>query len=82
MREKIGWYVGATLPKKTIAKLDEIGERFDISRAEAMRKILEVGLDTYQVYERLGVVKLADVMRRSRDVNEKVAKTGIQRELF
>lgn len=82
MRERIGYYVGATLPKEMIAKLDEIGKRFDIPRAEVVRKILQVGLDTYGIYEGFGLVKLTEVIKRNRDNNEKIAITGIQRELF
>lgn len=82
MREKIGTPVVFTLPKETIAKLDEISKRFDISRAESARKILEVGLDTYRVYEGFGVVKLAEVVKRNRDNNNKIAISGLQRELF
>lgn len=82
MRERIGYYVGATLQKEMIAKLDEIGKRFDIPRAEVVRKILQVGLDTYGIYEGFGLVKLTEVIKRNRDNNEKIAITGIQRELF
>ena len=47
-----------------ISKLDEIGERFKISRSEALRRIVETGLDAYTVYEGLGVVKMAEIAKR------------------
>jgi hypothetical protein len=54
-----------------IEKLDEIGDRFGISRSEALRKIVDAGLDAYSVYEGLGVVKLAEVAKRIRKAIEK-----------
>jgi hypothetical protein len=54
-----------------VAKLDEIGGRFNISRSEALRRIVETGLDSYCFYEGLGVVKLAEVSKRIRKAIEK-----------
>lgn len=50
-----------------IDKLDEIAKRFKISRAEATRRIVDTGLDAYAVFEGLGVVKLAEIVKKTRE---------------
>jgi metal-responsive CopG/Arc/MetJ family transcriptional regulator len=60
-----------------IAKLDDIASRFAISRSEALRRIVETGLESYAVYERLGVVKLAEVSNRIRKAIEKDIQPSI-----
>ena len=54
-----------------IDRLDEIAKRFKISRAEATRRIVDTGLDAYTVFEGIGVVKLAEVIRRTKEACEK-----------
>ena len=51
-------------------KIDEIAERFGIKKAEAHRLILETGLDAYQTFEAVGVVKLAELTRKTRKACE------------
>ena len=62
-----------------IAKLDEIGERFKISRSEALRRIVETGLDAYSVYEGLGVVKMAEIAKRVSKAIEKDVQPSLYR---
>jgi len=81
--EKMQRIPGATrtsmvLMDDQIQKLDEIGGRFNISRSEALRRIVETGLDAYSVYEGLGIVKLAEVSKRVRGAIEK----DVQPSLF
>ena len=62
-----------------IAKLDEIGGRFKISRSEALRRIVETGLDAYSVYEGLGVVKMAEIAKRVSKAIEKDVQPSLYR---
>lgn len=66
------------LMEKQVDKLDEIAARFKISRSEALRRIVETGLDSYAVYEGLGVVKLAEVAKRIKTAIDK----DVQPSLF
>jgi hypothetical protein len=59
------------LMEKHVDKLDEIAARFKISRSEALRRIVETGLDSYGFYESFGIVKLAEVSKRIRAAIEK-----------
>lgn len=67
------------LMNSQILKLDEIGNRFNISRSEALRRIVDTGLDAYSVYEKLGVVKLAEVAKRVRVAVEKDVQPSLYR---
>lgn len=68
---------GVTLMTHQIKKLDEIGARFKISRSEALRLIVESGLDSYAIYEKLGVVKLAEVSKRIKRAIERDVQPSI-----
>lgn len=66
------------LEEKQIDRIDGIAERFKITRSEATRRLLEVGLDVYETYEKLGVVKLSEIVKRSREACAK----SVQPSLF
>ena len=66
------------LMENQVVKLDEIALRFKISRSEALRRIVETGLDAYSVYESLGVVKLAEITGRIKSAVE----NDVQPKLF
>jgi metal-responsive CopG/Arc/MetJ family transcriptional regulator len=70
--------VNVVLLQAQVNKLDEIAKRFKISRSEALRRIVETGLDSYSVYEGLGVVKLAEITGRMKSAVEK----DVQPSLF
>jgi hypothetical protein len=69
--------VHALLMDKHIEKLDEIGARFKIRRSEALRLIVETGLESYSVYEGLGIVKLAEISKRIKRAIEKDVQPSI-----
>lgn len=71
-RPKIGTLVSMTLPDEFVVELDRISGNFGISRAEAARKIIETGLDTFHIYEKIGVLKFAEIIKKSREANEAV----------
>jgi len=54
-----------------IMKLEEISSRFNISRSEALRLIVQAGLDTYSTYEAIGVVKLTEYAKRLKKAVER-----------
>jgi hypothetical protein len=78
MRKIGGPQTTVILEQETLDKLDAIGRRFKIPRAEAHRRILETGLEVYSLYEGLGVVKLAELAKRAKET----CARGVQPSLF
>ena len=70
--------INALLLQHQVEELESIARRFKISRNEAMRLIVETGLDAYQVYEGLGVVKLAEVLKRI----QRAVERDVQPQLY
>ena len=70
--------IHVVLMDRQISKIDEIANRFSLSRSEALRRIVDTGLDAYSVYEGLGVVKFAEITGRIRKAIEK----DVQPSLF
>jgi predicted DNA-binding ribbon-helix-helix protein len=58
------------IEQQQIDKLDAIAKRFQIPRNQALRMILDTGLDAYGVYEKVGVVKLAELTKKTRKALE------------
>lgn len=78
MRKIDGPKIPVNFEQYQIERLDEIAKRFKISRAEATRRIIDTGLDAYTVFEGIGVVKLAEVIKRTREACQK----SVQPHLF
>jgi len=54
------------LEKRQSEKLEEIGARFGLKKAQALRLLLDMGLESYSVYEGLGVAKLAEIAKKAK----------------
>ena len=59
--QKIGSKITVTVPDEILLEIEEIAERFDLSKAEVSRLLIETGLDTYKSFQLLGVAKLTEV---------------------
>lgn len=57
---------------------DKIAARFNITRAEAFRRILDTGIDACKAFEAVGVLKLAEITKRAREACER----SVQPRLF
>lgn len=64
--------------QRQIDYADKIAARFGITRAESFRRIFDTGIDACQAFEKLGVVKLAEITKRAREACEK----SVQPTLF
>lgn len=73
--QKIGTKITVTVPDEQLHEIERIAERLQVSKAEACRKLLGIGLDTYKIYEPMGIVKFADVVRK---VKSKLNITAVQ----
>lgn len=64
--QRIGTKVTITVPEETLKDIEKIAERFQMSKAEVSRNMLELGLDTYKIYSKTGLVKIAEIVRKHR----------------
>lgn len=61
------------MPPELTERLKRVQKRHNMTRAEAMRLMTSFGLDVYEDYEKLGVVKLAEIFKRAKKAIEKHA---------
>lgn len=64
--EKIGVKLNVTVPDEMKAEVERIAKRHNIKEAEAARKLLEIGLEAYQVYEKIGVPQLSEIVKKAK----------------
>lgn len=67
------------MPHDLTNRLKRVEKRLDMTRAEAMRQTMNFGLDVYEDFEKLGVVKLAEVFSRVRGM---IQEGSGQQKLF
>jgi len=79
MSQKIeGTRVTVILTKRQFDKMKEIAERHGVSRSNAHRMMVDIGLDSYEIYKGAGVVKLADLVKKAKET----LMAGRQLKLF
>jgi hypothetical protein len=64
--------------QEQIEYVDKIAARFNLTRAEAFRRVLDTGIDACKTFEAVGVLKLAEITKRAREACEK----SVQPSLF
>ena len=61
---------GRTLTVKfkheTLAELDRISERLNYTRVETIRSLMDLGMEVFHGYEKIGIVKLIEIKNRTR----------------
>jgi len=62
-----------------LREVDRIAERHEVTRSEMLRRLLIMGTDIYCDFERIGVIKLAEVIRRTK---KGISKEAGQLSLF
>lgn len=62
--QRIGTKITVTVPDKVLKEIDKVAERHQVSKAEASRMLLEIGLDAYRVYLPTGIINLAEFLKR------------------
>lgn len=78
MNKIVGKKLFMNFEQRQIDYADKIAKRFGITRAESFRRILDTGIDACQAFEAVGVLKLAEMAKRTREACEK----SIQPSLF
>jgi len=67
------------VPDDLLAKLDRISLRTKKTRAETMRWFLAYGCQTFEDYEKVGMIKLSEILNRASDA---IKNEVGQRKLF
>ena len=55
----------------TIKELDRIAGRVGLKRADLVRKLLDLGIDVFRGYEKIGLVKLIEIKNRANKTLQK-----------
>lgn len=61
-----GLKTSVMLKEHQVKKLEEIAKRFGLRRAQAHRIVLEAGLESYSVFENVGMAKLAELVVKTK----------------
>lgn len=64
--------------QRQIDYADKVAARLGLTRAEAFRRIFDTGIDVCQAFEKVGILKLAEITKRAREACEK----SVQPQLF
>lgn len=78
MREKIGIAVTLRMPLEIVSEVDRIAKKRRMTKADAYRILLEVGLSMHQDMEKVGLISAVDFLYYCRQAlktqNDKVCK--------
>lgn len=66
-----GKQIAVYLEHKQIQRLDVIAEKHGLKRAQALRLILDTGLDAYDTFAVIGIPQLAELVKRTKKACEK-----------
>lgn len=55
------------LTDEQLERLEKIAQIHQIPRAEATRRMLDLGTDVYETYSGVGIPQLAELMKRARN---------------
>lgn len=64
--QKIGDYIGITVPDELKNGIDRVAKRHNLTRAEAARRILTLGLEFYEDFENIGVPQLVEMIKKGK----------------
>lgn len=73
MQKIEGKHIDVLIPAEMVLRLDKVAARHNLTRSQAMRNMIDVGLSLYDDFESVGVVKLVEVVTR--------AKKAIRKEI-
>lgn len=71
MRKIDGPKVPVNYEREQLDRLQGIANKLGITRAEATRRTLNIGLDVFELYQSTGLVELAEIVKRVRGTCEK-----------
>lgn len=73
-----GKHLHIKFEEAAIQELDRISERIGLKRADVVRKLVDLGMDVFRGYERIGLVKIIEIKNRTK----KAVKEETQPSLF
>ena len=66
MTQRIGVRLNFTVTDETRAEIERIAKRHNVKEAVIARHLLDIGLEAYQVYEKVGVPQLAEMVNKAK----------------
>jgi len=66
MQKIDGERIQVILPYDQLARVDRIAARTKQTRAETMRNMIEVGMTVFEDYERIGLVRMVEILERTK----------------
>lgn len=79
MQKIDGERLAIIIPNEMISKLDRVAERLDLTRSQVMRNMIDVGLCVFEDFEKIGIIRLAEILGKTKKALRK--EVG-QQELF
>lgn len=64
--QKIGGPIVITVPEDLKARIDAISKKYDLSRAEAARRIMTLGIEVFEDFERIGIPQVAEMVKKAK----------------
>lgn len=77
MRKIEGPQITIKLEQNQIDRIDRVAKRHGIKRNQAMRLLLETGLDAYEAYSMVGVPQLAELVKKTRKACERAIQPSL-----
>ena len=77
MQKIPGPLVTIRIKQEDVDELDRISKRVDLNRNQLIRNCIEIGLDIMHGYEKIGVVKLIEINRRTLKAVKEETQPGL-----
>jgi len=81
MQKIDGHSVHLIIPNELLSEIDRIAERQGLTRSDIMRRFLDVGVEFFTDFEKIGVVKVSEVFERIKATFHENKNIG-QKRLF
>lgn len=66
--------ISILVEEKVVKKIDQLADRFDLSRSQMVENLMSVGLVDAQVLELIGMIDLAKMVGRVKEAVERKSK--------
>jgi len=66
MQKINGQNVHIIVPDEMLSEIDRIAKRQGFTRSETIRTLVECGSEIYRDFEKIGVVRMSEIMKRAK----------------
>lgn len=82
MQKMDGKPVTVYMTNRQIEAIEKIAKRHEMRKSDVTRILLDIGIDTYEAYARIGVPQLAQIIKKAKRVISDAALSEKQPKLF